>query len=106
MAVLPRPSSPRAAWADFKAFLRGQERIKILFALLSIMMPMLIVTGFYFDSKTDKRKADIIYVQNYAPGRTDEEIKRQNIADQKILDAKREARRREFQRLADQLGIK
>lgn len=106
MAVLPRPSGPRALIADIKAFVRQQDRIKILFGLLSIMMPMLIVTGFYFDSKTDKRKPDIIYVQNYAPGRTDEEIRAQNIKDQKILDAKREAKRREFQKLADQLGIK
>jgi hypothetical protein len=106
MAIFPRPSRPRVFLADLGSFLRGPGRHKILFALLSILMPMLIVAGFYVDSKTDRRKADIIYVQNFAPDRTDEEIRRQNIADQKILDAKREARRREYQRLADQLGIK
>ena len=105
MAIFPRPARPRALLADLASFLRGQERHKILFALLSILMPALIVAGFYIDSKTDRRKPDIIYVQNYAPDRTDAQIRRQNMADQKILDAKREAKRREYQKLADQLGI-
>lgn len=105
MAVFPRPSTPRAAWADFKAFLRGQERYKILLALVSIMMPAIIVLGFYVDSKTDPPKAQIIYVQNWPASRTDAEIERQNIADQKILDAQRRAKQAEFKRLADKLGI-
>jgi hypothetical protein len=105
MAIFPRPSSPRAAWADFKAFWRQQERLKILFALLSVMMPMLIVAGFYVDSKRDKPRETITYITSFAPDRTDAEIEKQNIADQKILDAKREARRQEYQRLADKLGI-
>ncbi|ATE62986.1 hypothetical protein [Rhizorhabdus dicambivorans] len=106
MAIFPRPARPQALIADLKAFLRGQERHKILGAMIAIIMPTLILAGFYVDSKRDKRKPDIIYVQNYAPGRTDEEIKRQNIADQKILDAQREARRQQYQKVADQLGIK
>lgn len=105
MAVFPRPSRPSAAWADLKAFLRGQERHKLFFALLSMMMPAIIILGFYVDSKPEKRKAQIVYIQNYAAGRTDEEIMRQNIADQKILDARRRERQAEFQRLADKLGI-
>lgn len=105
MAVFPRPSSPRAAWSDFKAFLRQQERHKILFALLSIMMPALIVLGFYVDSKTDRRPATIIYINSWPASRTDAEIEKQNIADQKILDAQRAAKRAEYQRLADKLGI-
>jgi len=105
MAVFPRPSSPRAAWADLKAFLLQQERHKILFALLSVMMPMLIVLGLYLDSRTDPPKAQIIYAQSWPESRTDAEIERQNIADQKILDAKRRAKRAEYQRLAKQLGI-
>lgn len=105
MAVFPRPSSPRAAWADLKALLRQQERHKILIAIISIMMPMIIVWGFYLDSRTDKPKAQIIYVQNYAPGRTDEEIIRQNIADQKIRDAAIRQRQRDYQKVADKLGI-
>ncbi|KRB82679.1 hypothetical protein ASE00_11635 [Sphingomonas sp. Root710] len=105
MAIFPRPSGPRAAWTDLKAFWRQQERHKILFALLSILMPMLIVTGFYVDSKPDKPRETITYINSWPASRPDAEIEKQNIADQKILDAKREAKRREYQKLADQLGI-
>ena len=105
MAVFPRPASPRAVWTDLKAFLQGQDRIKLLFALLSILMPMLIVTGFYLDSRTDPPKAQIYYIQSWPATRTDAEIEKQNIADQKILDAARKAKRAEYQRLADKLGI-
>lgn len=105
MAVFPRPSSPRTAWNDLKAFLRQREKHKLLFALLSIMMPMLIVLGFYFDSRTDPPKAQIIYAQSWPASRTDAEIERQNIADQKILDAQRRARQEDYKRLADKLGI-
>ncbi|KKC27055.1 hypothetical protein WP12_05360 [Sphingomonas sp. SRS2] len=105
MAIFPRPSGPRAAWSDFKALWRQQNRHKILIALLSIMMPMLIVTGFYVDSKRDKPRETITYITSFSPDRTDAEIEKQNIADQKILDARREARRLEYQRLADKLGI-
>jgi len=87
------------------AFLRQREKHKLLFALLSIMMPMLIVLGFYFDSMTDPPRAQIIYVQSWPANRTDAEIERQNIADQKILDAKRRARQEDYKRLADKLGI-
>jgi hypothetical protein len=105
MAVFPRPARPNAAWSDLKAFLRGQERHKLVFALLSMLMPALIVLGFYIDSKPDAPKPQIIYVQSWPASRTDQQIIRQNIADQKILDAKRRERQREYQRLADQLGI-
>lgn len=105
MAIFPRPAGPRAAWTDFKAFWEQQGKHRLLFALLSIMMPMLIVAGFYVDSKRDKPRETITYVTSFAPDRTDAEIERQNIADQKILEAKREAKRLEYQRLADKLGI-
>ena len=105
MAIFPRPSGPRAAWHDLKAFWRQQERLKILFALLSIMMPMLIVAGFYVDSKREKPRETITYITSWPSSRTDAEIVKQNIADQKLLDARREAKRKEFQRLADKLGI-
>jgi hypothetical protein len=103
--AIPRPSSPRAAWADLKAFWQGQERHKLVFGLLAIMMPTLIMTGFYIDSRMDKPQAKIFYVQSFRSDRTDAEIRKQNIADQKALDTAREKRRQEYQRLADRLGI-
>jgi len=105
MAILPRPARPSALLADFKAFLRGQQRHKLFFGLLAVLMPALIVLGFYIDADPGKQRPQIIYVQSYAPGRTDSEIMRQNIADQKIFDAKRRERQAEYRRLADRLGI-
>lgn len=101
----PRPSSPRAAWRDFKAFLSGQERHKLVFGALAIAMPVLIVAGFYVDSRVEGPGPQLIYVQSWPADRSDEEIKAQQKIDQARLDAAREKRRQEYQRLADQLGI-
>ena len=103
--AIPRPSRPSALLADMKAFLKGDQRYKLLFGILAIMMPALIIAGFYRDSLLAKPQAKLIFVQYYKPDRTDDEIRKQNIADQKVLDAKREERRMQYQRLADRLGI-
>lgn len=105
MAVFPRPSGPRALWTDFKAFLRQQERTNYYIAALSVFMTSMIILGFYVDAKRDQPKAQIIYAQSWPSTRTDEEIMKQNIADQKLLDAKRLETQRQYQRLADKLGI-
>ncbi len=105
MAIFPRPARPKALLTDIKAFLRGEERHKILIALISILMPALLIAGFYVDSKRDKPPTQIVYIQNYNGERSDEEIIKQNVADQKILDAKRRAKQEEYQRLAKTLGI-
>lgn len=70
-----------------------------------MVIPMLIVAGFYHDASMDKRPTQIVYVQTLDPNRTDEEIMRQNIEDQKKLDAQRAETQRSYQRLADKLGI-
>ena len=105
MAIFPRPSRPGAIWADLKAFFRQQERPKFGILARSICIPLLIVAGFYHDASMDKRAVQIVYVQNLDPNRTDEEIMKQNIEDQKKLDAKRAETQRSYQRLADKLGI-
>lgn len=105
MAVFPRPSKPAAVWADFKALLGQQERHKVLIALVSVLMPAIIVLGFYVDSKMDPPKKQIIYINSWATTRSDAEIEKQNIADQKVRDAQLAEKRKGYQRLADQLGI-
>ncbi len=102
--MLPRPSSPAAAWRDLKTFLGERGRYKYVIGLISIAMPALIVTAFYFDANI-KPSIRIIYVQQWPANRTIEQIK----ADQKIDQAKRDAaaaeRKREYKALADRLGI-
>jgi hypothetical protein len=105
MSIFPRPSRPSAVWADFKAFLRQQGRPKFGLIALSMVIPLLIVAGFYHDAGMDKRPPQIVYVQMLDPNRTDEEIMQQNIEDQKKLDAQRAETQRSYQRLADKLGI-
>jgi len=105
MAIFPRPSRPSAVWADLKAFLKQQERPKFLILALSICIPLLIVAGFYHDAAMDQPKAQIVYAQSWPATRTDAEIVKQNVEDQKKLDAKRLETQRQYQRLADKLGI-
>ncbi|WP_296620321.1 hypothetical protein [Rhizorhabdus sp.] len=105
MAIFPRPSTPRAFVADLKAFLHQQNRHKLMIAVVSGLMPMIIVWGFYVDSKTDKPKAQVIFVESWPSTRTDAEIEKQNIADQKVRDAQRKAKQEEYRRVADKLGI-
>jgi hypothetical protein len=105
MAIFPRPSTPRAFLSDLKAFLRQQDRHKLLIAVISALMPMIIIWGFYLDSRTDKPKAQVIFVQSWPSNRTDAEIEKQNIADQKVRDAERKKKQEEYRRLADKLGI-
>lgn len=105
MAVFPRPSSPRAVWADLRAFVAAQDRYKIGFGVLALLMPLLIVTGFYFDSNIKPPPIGTIYVESWPATRTDAEIKAQQTIDQAKRDAQREKKRQEYQRLADQLGI-
>ena len=102
--AFPRPSTPAAAWRDLMAFLSERGRHRIVFAFLAILMPTLIVTAFYIDANI-KPLQRVVYVQTWAENRTDDDIK----AQQKIDEAKRQAaaeeRQRQYQRLADQLGI-
>jgi|KBSSwiStaDraftv2_1062776.scaffolds.fasta_scaffold1479949_2 hypothetical protein len=103
--AFPRPSSPATAWRDLRAFLGQQERHKFLFALIAIAMPALIVAGFYVDSRPDKPKAQIIYVQSWPATRSDDEIKKQQKIDQAKKNEAMAQRRRQYQKLEKQLGI-
>lgn len=105
MAIFPRPARPGALIADLKAFLKNQGRPKYGIMALSVFITSMIVLGFYHDAKMDQPKARVIYAESWPASRTDEEIIRQNIADQKELDAWRLETQRSYQRLADKLGI-
>jgi len=102
--ALPRPSSPLAAWRDLKAFLGQQERHKFVFAGIAIIIPAVIVTGFYVDSNI-KPQAQIIYVENWPANRTDDQIKAEQKIDQAKRDKEAAERRRQYQELEKRLGI-
>jgi hypothetical protein len=106
MAIFPRPVSPRAAWADFRAFLRHREREHWIGAILAVLVTIIIVIEFLVDSKINTAPPPrVIYVEQWSANRTDAEIQ----ADQKKYQAEKEAaqkeRQRQFQKLEKQLGM-
>ena len=105
MGALPKPSGPRAFWRDLQAFLNEKHRYRFIGIALAVVMPSLMLAGFYVDSKRDPPKPQMIYVHNWPADRSDAEIIKQNLADQKKLDAYRAERRRQFGKLANDLGI-
>jgi hypothetical protein len=106
MAVLPPTVGPRAALKDLGAFLRQRSREQILGAAMAVLVTIIIVIIFFVDSKINTAPPEqIVYVESYAPGRTDEQIK----ADQQKASEQRrkaeKARQEEFQKLEKKFGI-
>lgn len=104
--ALPRPASPRALWADIRDFFRQRSRVQLGAATVAIMMPVIIVVGFYYDGQTNIMPGEqVIYVKSWSANRTDEEI----IAQQKIDQANKEAaiaeRQRQYQKVEKRLGM-
>ena len=103
---LPRPASPRALWADLRAFARQRSRVQWIAALFAIVMPVVIVVGFYYDAQTNILPGEqIIYVENWPANRTDAEIKAQQKIDQAEKEKAQRARQEQFKRLEERLGI-
>jgi hypothetical protein len=103
---LPRPASPKALVADFRAFIAERQRHQLVAAVLALLMPLIIVVLFITDARTNTAPPEqLIYVKSWRADRTDEEIK----ADQKKAQAERQAqaeeRQRQYQKLADLFGI-
>jgi hypothetical protein len=105
MAVLPRPSSPRALLADLKTFLATRQRHQLLIAAVSIAMPVLIVAGFYHDSHVEPPPKEMYFLPSWPADRSDAEIIAQQKIDQKIKEQKDAEKRAGYRRLADKLGI-
>lgn len=106
MAILPPAVGPRAALSDLKAFLRQRSREQVIGAALAVLVTVIIVIIFLVDSKINTAPpAQVVYVENYGPDRTDADIK----ADQRKASEERrkaeEARRKEFQELEKKFGI-
>ena len=106
MSWFPSPVGPRAALADFRAFLRHREREHWIGAALAVLVTIIIIIEFFVDSQINTAPpATVVYVEQWKADRTDAEI----IADQKKHQAKKQAalkeRQRQFQKLEKQLGM-
>jgi hypothetical protein len=106
MAVLPRPVSPKSAFADLKDMLSGERPHKWPLLLLSVALTGIIIWGFYIDSDPGIEKGrEIIYVESWMSDRRDSDIIRQQKKDLANYEASLEKKQREFQSVADKYGI-
>jgi hypothetical protein len=107
MAIFPRPVSPKAAIADFVAYLKhGTSREQRIGAFLAVLATGIIVFEFVIDTKVNMEpEPTIIYTQSWSANRTDAEIIAQQKKEQAAREAAMKERQRQFQRLQKQLGI-
>ena len=101
---LPRPSSPRALWADLRAFAADSSPYKWAAAAVAVIMPLAIVIIFTLDTRTNiDPPAQIIYVEQWPANRSDAEIKAQQKKDKAETDALKKERQRQFQKVEKDL---
>lgn len=114
MAILPRPSSPRAAWRDIRDVIAAPRKHKIVFAALSFAFPALLFWALIREAKIDEvwTPPTIIYVKQWPASRTAAEVRAQQARDlpaelarKKEREAAAEAQRQAYRRLADKMGI-
>lgn len=114
MAILPRPTSPLAAWRDFRDFARTPRKHKIVFAALACVFPAFLLWAMVHDAKVDEEwiPPTIVYVKQWPASRTAAEARAQQAKDlpaelaaRKESEDAAEARRQAYRRLADKMGI-
>lgn len=102
--AIPLLSRFVGAWRDLRGFLATRQRHQYVFAALSVAICVLLVAGFYHDSKFPYQER-IIYVQNWPANRTDAEI----IAQQKVERIQKQKamaeRQAAYRRLAKMTGV-
>ena len=102
--ALPRPSSPRALWADIRAFAGGRSRHHVIAAAVAVIMPVALIVLFYLDGKTNiAPKPQVIFAESWTADRTDEQIKADQVKHQAEREAKQKERQRQFKALDDRL---
>jgi len=106
MSWFPRPVSPRAAFADLRAFMSHTSREQRLGAAFAILATAIIVIVFFVDSKINTAPPPrVVEVQLYSSDRTDAEIIAQQKVDQAKRDAAAKEKQRQFQKLEKELGM-
>jgi hypothetical protein len=102
--ALPRPSSPRALWADIRAFTANRGRHHLIAAALAVAMPVALIVLFYTDGRTNTMPGpQLIFAESWTADRTDEQIKADQVKHQAEREAKQKERQRQFKKMDDQL---
>jgi hypothetical protein len=107
MAVFPRPSSPRAALADFRAyFAHGNRRDHLLGGTLAVLITIIILILFFVDSKINTApRPTIQFVESWPANRTDAQIIAQQKKDQAEAEARAKKAQEQFKKLEKTLGM-
>lgn len=101
---LPRPASPRALWADIRAFTSERRRHHWVALGFAIAIPLGIIFIFDLDGRTNIAPGpQLIYVESWPADRTDEQIKAEQKIDQAARDKFKKERQAEFQRIDNTL---
>jgi hypothetical protein len=104
---LPRPASPRILWTDLRAFARERPKHQWIAATAAIVMPLIIIFGFYKDAQTNIAPGEqIIFAESWAGTRTDDEIKAAQAEREKRRQEIQAERQRQFKELERKFGMK
>lgn len=109
MMSLPRLVSPRALWADIKAFASQRRPHQLIALAAAIAVPSVIILTFIADTKdAHNAPAQITYVNSWNADRSIEETRAAIREHEARRKAAEEERRRGFQKIQDfnnRLGI-
>jgi hypothetical protein len=101
---LPRPASPRALWADIRAFTAERRSHHWVALALAIAMPVAIIVIFVMDGHTNIMPGpQLIYVESWPANRTDAQIKAEQKIDQAARDKAKKEKQAQFKRLDEGL---
>jgi hypothetical protein len=104
--ALPRPAGPRALWADLRAFARERSRVQWIALGLAVLMPTIILYGFYTDAQTNIAPGEqVVYAESWTANRSDAEIQAAQAQRQKQREAIQAERQRQFKELGKKLGV-
>lgn len=106
MSWFPKPSSPRIAFQDLRAFMRQRSREQVIGFSLALLVTAIIIIEFLIDSNWNTTPTeDIVYADSWPANRTDAEIIADQQKDQNELEAAQKERQRQFQKLEKQLHM-
>jgi len=104
MSWFPRPATPKALIADLKLFASQRSRYQWAGMAVAIVMPVLIIAGFWHDASHGIQPGpQLIYAESWPASRTDAEIKAQQKIDQARREAALKERQRQYQKLDREL---
>lgn len=92
--------------ADFLAFVRRDDRSRLLGLTLAVLITVIILIVFFVDAKVNTAPPpQVIYTESWSASRTDAEIVADQKKDQAALAEARRAKQQQFKELQDSLGI-